>query len=73
VLGRGARLRCNGRTNAATPLLGSRRVRVALPRCKRELQVKGRRVLALRPDRRRALWARHDGRRLTAVANVIAA
>ena len=64
VLGRGASLRCGRRAIAATPLLGSRRARVAFPRCKRELRVKGRRALALRPDRRRVLRARHDGSRL---------
>ena len=64
VLGRGASLRCNGRAIAVMPLLGSRRARVAFPRCKRALRVKGRRALALRPDRRRTLLARHDGSRL---------
>jgi triacylglycerol lipase len=64
VLGRGASLRCKGRAIAATPLLGSRRARVAFPRCKRKLRVEGRRALALRPARGRALRASHDGTRL---------
>jgi triacylglycerol lipase len=64
VLGRGAGLRCAGRPIAAIPLLGSRRARVAFPRCKRTLRVEGGRALALRPDRRRALLAHHDGTRL---------
>jgi triacylglycerol lipase len=64
LLGRGASLRCNGRKIAATPLLGARQARVGFPRCKRALRVKGGRALALRPDRRRVLLARHDGTRL---------
>ncbi len=64
VLGRGASLRCRGRKIAATPLLGSRRARVAFPRCGRALRVKGGRALALRPDRRRKPLVSHDGTRL---------
>jgi hypothetical protein len=69
VLGRGASLRCKGRAIAATPLLGSRRARVAFPRCKRKLRVEGRRALALRPARGRALRASHDGTRLRVSVN----
>lgn len=64
VLGRGARVRCGRRAIAATPLLGSRRVRVAFPRCRGALRAEGRRVLALRPDRGRLLHVAHDGRQL---------
>jgi triacylglycerol lipase len=64
VLGRGASLRCGRQRISAIPLLGSRRARVAFPRCRGALRAKGRRVMALRPDRRRVLQAHHDGRQL---------
>lgn len=51
LLGANARVRCGSRSLAAVPLLGSRRLRVAvLPRCRGGIVVPGGRALIVRPD-----------------------
>ncbi|HEY8582348.1 MAG TPA: hypothetical protein VIL49_05350, partial [Capillimicrobium sp.] len=57
----GARLRCAGERVAAVPLLGSRQVAVAVPRCDGPLRVRGGKALALRPHGRSAIAATRRG------------
>lgn len=58
-------LRCRGGAIGSVPVLGSRRLNVALPRCRTRLRVVGRgRALALRSHPRRGLVVRRGQRRI---------
>jgi hypothetical protein len=61
----GASIRCRGRVLASVPLLGSRRVRVAVVRCAGELRTHGRVLLLGRDPQRRTLVVTRRERILT--------
>ena len=61
---RGASLRCGRRAVPAVPLLGSRRVRVAVVRCTARLRIRGRVLLLGRDPQRRGLVVSRRGRTL---------
>ncbi|MQA75500.1 MAG: hypothetical protein GEU88_14360 [Solirubrobacterales bacterium] len=63
LLTRGTSLRCRGATVTSVPVLGSRRLSVAMPRCRTRLRAVGRgRVLDLRASPRRGLVIRRGAR-----------
>jgi triacylglycerol lipase len=62
---RGASIRCRGHVLASVPLLGSRRVRVAVVRCGGALHAHGRVLLLGRDPRRRTLMVTRRERILT--------
>jgi len=66
---RGGSIRCGRRAVRAVPLLGSRRVRVAVVRCRAGLRIRGRVLLLGRDPQRRVLVVSRQGRTLRVRVN----